>query len=267
MLMREILAQATFAATLFSSFHVAAQNQPYSPPPSNGAWPGAPPPPSPASPQGTTGQPLSPSAYAGPPPLAPPTPEAQATPVEPKFGDAGEFVISGLMSASVGHLGYSSSDASTTSASFQPAFDYFVQPNFSLGASLFINYSDATSAIGIESKTVSYGAYGRLGANAPLGDSISFRPIASLGVWSLHSTLESQFDGVTSFGGTAVPAAGEVTETAVVLEFFAPLLVHPARHFFLGLGPDIYTDLTHTVGDFANRRTFIGLSSIVGGWF
>jgi hypothetical protein len=35
----------------------------------------------------------------------------------------------------------------------------------------------------------------------------------------------------------------------------------------LGPGPDMYTDLSHTVGTFDNKRTFIGLSSIVDGWF
>jgi hypothetical protein len=38
---------------------------------------------------------------------------------------------------------------------------------------------------------------------------------------------------------------------------FVPVLFHPARHFFLGIGPDFYEDLSHTVGDFANLRTFV----------
>ena len=62
-------------------------------------------------------------------------------------------------------------------------------------------------------------------------------------------------------------SATDITETVVVFELFMPILIHPARHFFLGLGPDFYADLSHTIGNSSNNRTFIGITSTVGGWF
>ena len=39
------------------------------------------------------------------------------------------------------------------------------------------------------------------------------------------------------------------------------------RHFFVGLGPDAYADVLHSVGSAHNLRRFVGASSTVGGWF
>ncbi len=90
------------------------------------------------------------------PTAAPPTP---AAPREPEFGDAGEYVISGLFAVSLGHLGYSSSNASSTSIMVQPSFDYFVSGNFSMGGSVFLQHSDVVTGIGVETNSTAYGAY------------------------------------------------------------------------------------------------------------
>ena len=71
-------------------------------------------------------------------PAPAPKPEAHTTPfltedapeppepVKPRrFGNTGVLVISGALSASLGHLDYSASNASTTSARIEPSFDYF----------------------------------------------------------------------------------------------------------------------------------------------
>jgi hypothetical protein len=65
-----------------------------------------------------------------------------------------------------------------------------------------------------------------------------------------------------------VPVAVEpATQTVFVVELFAPFLVHLAQHFFLGFGPDFYADLHNSFDGTSNRRTFIGASSTVGGWW
>ena len=207
-----------------------------------------------------------------PSPTTPPetTIDNSAVTREPRFGDQGEYVISGSFSASLGHLEYSDSDASTFSANFEPSFDYFVAKNLSLGAAGFIRYSDSTSGIGTESKTVGLGAYARVGANLPMGEVVSLWPVFSLGVWHLSTTLTAPGPGfVTSAGGLAVGVGSETNlgETVVVVEVFAPILLPPARHFFLGLGPDFYTDLVNDIDNRSNKRTFLGISSTVGGWF
>src|SRR5260221_2554505 len=114
-------------------------------------------------------------------------PSEPTAPREPAFGDPGEYVISGLMSASLGHLGYSASNASTTSATLQPALDYFFQPDVSLGGSAFLSYASNDTAIGIGSKTVSYGVYGRLGFNVSAGAQGTPPPFLSPPVCPLHS--------------------------------------------------------------------------------
>ena len=42
------------------------------------------------------------------------------------------------------------------------------------------------------------------------------------------------------------------------------------RHFFLGIGPTVYTDLYRTSADNPNednnKQTSFGFSSVVGGW-
>jgi hypothetical protein len=60
----------------------------------------------------------------------------------------------------------------------------------------------------------------------------------------------------------------EVASTSVGI--YAPLLVHPAEHFFFGLGPQASTDISRTytygTGSYDNRRTALGIGLTVGGW-
>jgi len=70
----------------------------------------------------------------------------------------------------------------------------------------------------------------------------------------------------TSVGGTAVQSSADVHETFVDIDVFAPILIHPAAHFFLGLGPEMFRDISHSVDSVSNKRTFYGVSSVVGGW-
>lgn len=225
----------------------------------------------PARPPATTPDPVAaPTAMpAGPPETAPdPAAAPTATPAQPVFGARGQFVLSGALSASFGHLGYDNSDAATTFVELEPAFDHFIGRNFSLGAAAFVRYVDATSGIGSNTQTFASGAYGRIGTNSPISNLFSLRTLTSLGVWIQRVSFEAHGDGyMTSVGGQAVAVGSDVTETVVVAEFFAPLLLHPAAHFFVGLGPDLYLDLSHTVESSTNRRFFFGVASTVGGWF
>jgi hypothetical protein len=55
-----------------------------------------------------------------------------------------------------------------------------------------------------------------------------------------------------------------------VLDLYVPLLLHPARHFFVGFGPDALFDPYHSFssdgGTSDHLRYFVGASSITGGW-
>ena len=179
------------------------------------------------------------------------------------------MAFTGALSASFGHLGYSSNDSTSTSVSLQPAFDYFSAPNFSEGVSVLFRYTDGTSGINISDRTVTFGATVALGGNFWLGDRVSFWPKFSLGVWQSRSTLSAPMGGSVSVNGTAFPLGPEtvITENAAFIQLYAPFLFHLARHFFVGFGPDGYVDILHSANSIDNRRRFLGASSTLGGWF
>jgi hypothetical protein len=191
---------------------------------------------------------------------------------EKVFGDPGEIVLSGLLSASVGSFGYSETRASGTTVSIEPAFDYFFARNLSIGAAAFFNYSDARNATEVDSTRVAVGGLGRIGVNLRIAHSFSWYPIVSLGLWWSRTSLSTLEFGTwrTSVSGVQVEAPGVVKETVFVAEVFAPFLVHPAQHFFVGFGPNLVKELSHSMPEASstqNLRRYFGFGSTVGGWF
>jgi hypothetical protein len=188
---------------------------------------------------------------------------------ELRFGDEGEMAFTGALSASFGHLGYSSGGSSSTSVSVEPAFDYFSAPNFSEGISAFFRYTDSTSGIDIGDRTLTFGATVALGGNFWLGDRVSFWPKFSLGIWQSRTTLSAPMGGSVSVDGTSFPIGPDtvITENAAFIQIYAPFLLHLARHFFVGFGPDGYVDILHTANTIDNRRAYLGAESTIGGWF
>jgi hypothetical protein len=66
------------------------------------------------------------------------------------------------------------------------------------------------------------------------------------------------------------PRASAQVANIVYVQINAPSLFHLAPHFFLGFGPNLTADLhnsTPTLFGSSNRRTNVGASSLVGGWF
>jgi hypothetical protein len=180
-------------------------------------------------------------------------------------------VVSGQLDANIGFLSYDQSSASSSSASFQPAFEYFFADGLLAGGSLLMRYASETSAEGFQATTATFGASARFGVNLPLSKLVSFEPVAGLGFWQAQTSFEEGGSGFETMGGAPVVAGPDVNVTAVFVSLYAPLLLHPASHLFLGIGPEAFRDITHPVDNGiarANtRRTFIGVSSIVGGWF
>jgi len=190
-------------------------------------------------------------------------------PPEPRFGSRHTMVFDGSLSASFGHLGYAASNSTTNTFGVEPSFDYFSSDGFSEGVSVFFKYGSGTSGIDISSRTVSYGATGHLGPNFWLGERVSFWPRVQLGLWQSRSKYSGGFGGEVSVDGLphAIGPGVDLTEEGLYVELFAPFLFHLAPHFFVGFGPDAYTDLFHDAGGTTNRRRFLGASSTVGGWF
>ena len=118
----------------------------------------------------------------------------------------------------------------------------------------------------VDSSAITYGIGVAVGVNVPLGDWVSFWPRVFGGVWT-ESITQSPVPRAFSLSrdGITLPQ-GDYRETALWFEIYAPLLIHPAPHFFVGFGPDFFIDLVHDVGPTENRRTYWGATSLVGGW-
>ena len=211
------------------------------------------------------------SSELAPSPEEPPyIPTVVAPSPEARFGDAGEMVINGALSGSIGHLGYSSGGSSTTSFGIEPAFDYFSWRNFSQGASAFFRYNDSLSGIKLENKSVTFGITGHLAFNLWLGDHVSLWPRLALGVWQSQVTYyvpPGTFSVSVDGRAFSISSGTEISEDAVFVELYAPFLFHLAQHFFVGLGPQAYADLFHSANGLTNRRMFVGAESTIGGWF
>jgi hypothetical protein len=199
---------------------------------------------------------------------APPEPDA-------RFGDPGRIALGTDFDVRFGHVAHSGRfEVPWTYLSLTPSADVFVARNISVGGALFFRYdASQTVALGpayqraqyVDVKTTSYGAAVRVGVNLPLGDWISLWPRAAVGIWTFKvdaPTLNASLDP------NAPALRAGYTQTALWLGLFAPVLVHPARHIFLGLGPDVFVDLSRKVDEATQKkRTGWGVSSVVGAWF
>ena len=141
-----------------------------------------------------------------------------------RFGDAGEFVISSDAQA---QLRFESSSGSDTSTVIQlgPAADYFIVRGLSLGIGALYTHASYPPWPSTDSWNVGV----RVGYNVFLSDVLSLWPRVSLGY--VHA---SEVDLTT--GSPSTFSTDGLTASA-----FVPLLLHPVRHFFLGLGPQVET--------------------------
>lgn len=189
---------------------------------------------------------------------------------EPRFGDAGQVTLNGALNAGFGRLGYESGNSSSTTFGVEPAFDYFAAQDFSQGATAFFRYNNTEAGTGIQIASATLGVSGRIGRNFWLGQRVSFWPKLAVGVWRSWLTYSSTSPGArVSVNGTAVPigSSTKLTEDAAFIEIQMPFLFHLAQHFFIGIGPNAYVDVLHTLENSSNRRRFVGVLSTVGGWF
>ncbi len=208
---------------------------------------------------------------APPPPPAPPAPAPEppprAEPRAPPFGGAGQLVITGDSTIALSSTQYSGSDASSFAAAFSPGLDVFVVRGLSIGIEGDLGYISA-KGYRSDGKLVSTTATTlrgapRLGVNVPLGAFVSWYPRLTVGIESVRrvevETRESTFGG----------GPQRSTEIALVVSGFAPLLLHPKPHVFVGVGPSV----THAFGGAQGgaqagvERTTIGARFVVGGWW
>lgn len=163
------------------------------------------------------------------------------------FGEHGQIAISGDMKFNLLHESLSMNGGSNTSFLLQPALDYFVSTNVSVGGLVGIERNPEYPG---HSTLISIGP--RVGYNINIGSAASLWIRLSL-TYSHLSYADTNRNG----SGWAIP-----------LELYAPFLWHPVPHFFIGAGPFLRTDLVAKFrGDDISKRTDIGLSSTLGGYF
>ncbi|NPC84798.1 hypothetical protein HPC49_42100 [Pyxidicoccus fallax] len=170
---------------------------------------------------------------------------AQESPVEKveestaagSFGETGQLVISQELQF---NLTYNTAGTDNFTIVLAPGADYFLRENLSVGAGvsfgqIFQEGEDATSV----------GLNVRLGYNLPYDKNLSLWPKLTVGfLYNKETTFLFGPDG-----------------TFFQLGAFAPIVLHPASHFFVGLGPN----LDILLGD--SEGLSFGVRSVVGGYF
>jgi hypothetical protein len=146
------------------------------------------------------------------------------------FGDRGVLVPSG----SLLYLHTSSQDL----VGLSPEVQYFVIPNLAVGIGLFYSHNSFDGQPDFNA----YGGAASIGYNLRLGSIASLFP---------QLRVAPQYQ-VRSGSGTTVTS----------LELFVPVLFHPVRHFFLGIGPAV----TNISFGTTSSDTLITLQSVIGGW-
>jgi hypothetical protein len=160
------------------------------------------------------------------------------------FGADGQLAISTDQAFSFSRTTQDDADTSTT-ITFLPGLDYFVIENLSVGGMVGLDYS----RVG-DSRQTTFLLGPRVGYN--------FEFSRMLSVWPRVGLLYSHTKNKVDLGDNVTRT---VKQDGIALDLFLPVMVHPAPHFFAGLGPFLRTDLN---GD--NRATSWGVKLTVGGW-
>jgi hypothetical protein len=172
------------------------------------------------------------------------------------FGGPGQLAISGDMQVTVQGESYSAPNGqtapnSTTSAVLAPAGDFFVTQGLSLGGQVLFGHTEIR---GFQGSANTFGIGPRVGYNIALGDTFSVWPKVFFQFQTLSFSNNGGSQNSTSIGA------------------FVPFLAHPAPHFFLGLGPNVETELSNSVSVGSGpsvdgvKTTTYGIMFVVGGW-
>jgi len=166
------------------------------------------------------------------------------------FGRKRQWAFSSDASISVQRTTQSETNGALTTVSLAPAADYFVIENLSIGGSVGLYYSKSGETSGTR-----FTIGPRVGYNFEVSRLLSVWP--KLGLNYAHTGSNAP-QIVNPDTGTL---SGDDDNNAIALSLFAPVMLHPAPHFFAGLGPFLETDLS---GD--NRATSWGVKLTMGGW-
>ncbi len=185
---------------------------------------------------------------------------------QPAFGAPKQWVISGAFSVSVDRWFYSESQDESSAVVVAPSLDYFVIENLSVGGNLVFAYADTSTTLGdvpIDRTSTLYGTGLRVGYNVPFSRMVSLWIRPAAGIWRRHVEESAAYYETT----TTVVVDDEFDQTALWVDLYLPILIHPTSHFFLGIGPEVLEDVSNDRDSAGGRRHFRGITSMVGGWF
>lgn len=164
------------------------------------------------------------------------------------FGEKGQLAISTDAALSIERRTQSGTTATTT-VSILPAVDFFVYKNISVGGVVGVIYQKTG-----DYRATSFRLGPRVGYNIGISRLLSLWPKLGFSYsYNKQKNTDSAPDGAQS--------SVVRDNNAIALNVFAPLMLHPAPHFFAGFGPFIDVDLNGQ-----NRATTWGFRLTLGGW-
>ncbi|MBV9946872.1 MAG: hypothetical protein JOZ69_08500 [Myxococcales bacterium] len=147
----------------------------------------------------------------------------------------GNFVISNNANF---HFEQQINSPTRTIFALRPALDYFIIDQLSIGGAIEFDFQSPVPNDPHDQNITVFHLAPEVGYAVTLTDTISFWPQAA---------LEMKF-----------PSLGNPVVTLVLI---APFLVHPAQHFFVGIGPGFAQDLT------SNANSVLTGNFVIGGYF
>jgi hypothetical protein len=211
----------------------------------------------------------SPPSFAAP--QIAPQADSPRVPVERRFGRAGQVVLSSNFGLSGSSTRYSNSGARFSGLTVGPGIDLFILDHLSIGLDLTFTRADSTGYAadgGLYTASVTQLSAGaRVAMDVPLGAHLSWWPRLTVGCKSTHEEEPLPSGPLTPDGGA--PATGVTNARGAFVVVYAPLLVHPAPHFFVGFGPVMARDLGRTASVAVHPvhdQTSLGAYALVGGW-
>jgi hypothetical protein len=149
------------------------------------------------------------------------------------------------------YVGVSNNYGSFTHFGIAPSAHFFVTDNLSVGGQLVLGIGSYSPSQGPGTSVTNVGIAPEIGYNIGINDMFSFWPKLFFGY---------QNEALSNNGGSYSQA---------VLGVYAPFLFHVAPHFFLGIGPNLSTQLVSTQanGPDLPKATVFGIMATFGGYF
>jgi hypothetical protein len=194
----------------------------------------------------------------------PPPPMQMQMPQRQRFGDAGQLAISNDTNFAFTGASTSNNGGSSWTLTLAPAVDYFVIQNLSVGGIVLFTHTETSSGSTPTTPSITgnsnlFGIGARVGYNINITETISWWPKLAL----LYNTTSSNPGGQNN---------ASISTNAFDVQVYAPFLLHPINHFFLGIGPFVQTDLTASQSSAGvsvpnpGKVTVYGLMFDLGGW-